>query len=118
MHEGTSTTNYSGSHRATKKQRIDPTVNAMSTLTSNVSHAPQMEQNLKVYWMTPIGKALQEALKKMNLSQAITEKIQEKFEKAIEKEFETMPGQSGKVMSSHAGKHKLTGSCKNYNNIY
>ena len=43
---------------------------------------------MKVYWMTPLGKALQETIKEMNIKGELKDKIIEKYEKAIEREFE------------------------------
>ena len=43
-----------------------------------------------VYWYTPCGKALKEAMEIMNFDDEIKQKIQEKFEKAIENQFEEL----------------------------
>lgn len=66
---------------------------------------------MRVYWMTPLGRALKEAIAEMsNLPQDLDKKIHHEFEKAIEKEFELNASinTTGKS-SSHTNKFKLTG---------
>ena len=55
-----------------------------------------LEYNLKVYWMTPLGKALQEAMAEMDIRGEFKDQIVEKYERAIEKEFENLNYNLGK----------------------
>jgi Mg2+ and Co2+ transporter CorA len=70
---------------------------------------------MKVYWMTPLGKALQETIKEMNIKGELKEKIIEKYEKSIEREFENYSSQINK--NTNSSRFKMTGTC-DYNNIY
>ena len=73
--------------------------------------------NLKIYWMTPLGKALKESILEMGITGDLEDKIYEIYEKAMEKEFETAQGGHNRT-SSAAPRNKLVGDCKHYNNIY
>jgi len=75
-----------------------------------------LEYNLKVYWMTPLGKALQEAMAEMDIRGELKDQIVEKYERAIEKEFENLNYNLGK--NNQGTRFKLQGHCKTYNNIY
>jgi hypothetical protein len=66
--------------------------------------------------MTPLGKALQEAIQEMNIKGDLKDQIIEKYEKAIEKQFEDLSMNSHKTNNS--SRFKLTADCKFYNNIY
>jgi len=68
--------------------------------------------------MTPLGRALKDAVAEMNISEDLDKKIQHEFERAIEQEFAIHnQNHSGKV-SAAAHRYKLTGHCKTYNNVY
>ena len=68
---------------------------------------PQLEYNQKVYWMTPLGKALQEAIAEMNIRGDLGDQIIDKYEKAMEKQFEQLGEYSGKYHNS--SRFKLLG---------
>lgn len=68
--------------------------------------------------MTPLGRALKEAISEMNLAEDLDKKIQGEFERAIEKEFELYNANYPGKCSAAANRYKLTGHCKTYNNVY
>jgi len=49
------------------------------------SNSDLFEYNLRVYWMTPLGRALKDTMFEMNLDANLKKKISSEFEKAIEK---------------------------------
>ena len=57
--------------------------------------------------MTPLGKALQEAIAEMNIRGDLGDQIIDKYEKAMEKQFEQLGEYSGKYHNS--SRFKLLG---------
>ena len=70
---------------------------------------------MRVYWVTPLGKALNEAIEEMNLPEELEKKIKPEFEKAIEHQFNANDKQTS---NKAALRLKFNGSCKTYNNVY
>jgi len=68
-----------------------------------------------VYQITPLGRALDDAITEMGLEGELVKQIKEQYKKAIEKEFEEFNQNSQRHQST---KYKLNGECGSYNNLF
>ena len=78
------------------------------------------ENNLKVYWSTPLGESLKEAMQELNIKGDLHDLISEKFEKSMDQEFEKLGAKESpnNPQGTNPWRHKLQGTCKYYNNVF
>lgn len=108
----------SGDNQNSSEQFNILATNATSSLQRRPNSNTKQEDtsyNLKVYWMTPLGKALHSSMEELGLSEELKDRIKKKYEDAIEKEFANLPAPRHNHASS---RFKMSANCKSYNNIY
>ena len=69
-----------------------------------------------VYQITPLGRALDDAISEMGLEGELVTQIKDQYKKAIEKEFEEL--NSNNNHRHQSSKFKLNGDCGSYNNLF